>query len=41
MKPLDLFETLLFPFATLMLLVVARCCYSEAMDSWEDWRRGR
>jgi hypothetical protein len=37
----EIFEMLLFPFTGLMLLVVARCCYSEAMDTWAEWRRGR
>jgi hypothetical protein len=41
MTPSEMFETLLFPFTALMLLVVARCCYSEAMDTWKEWRRGR
>ena len=38
-----IFEILLLPFTGLMLLVmllvVARCCYSEVMDTWQEWRR--
>jgi hypothetical protein len=36
-----IFEMLLLPFTGLMLLIVARCCYSESMDTWQEWRRGR
>ena len=33
------FELLLLPFTSLMLLVVLRCCYCEAIDTWQEWRR--
>lgn len=36
-----IFEMLLLPFTALMLLVVARCCYSEAVDIRQEWRRSR
>jgi hypothetical protein len=35
----SIFEALLLPFTCLMVLVVLRCCYSEAMDSWKEWRK--
>ena len=38
---LEMFVSLLLPFTGLMLLVVARCCCSEAVDTWHEWRRGR
>jgi hypothetical protein len=37
----SIFEALLMLFMCLMLLVVLRCCYSEAMDTWKDWRKGK
>lgn len=39
----SIFEALLMLFMCLMLLVmllvVARCCYSEAVDTLKDWRK--
>ena len=41
----SIFEALLLLFMCLMLLVmllvVLRCCYSEVLDSWRDWRNGK
>lgn len=41
----SIFEALLLLSMCLMLLVmllvVARCCYSETIDTWKEWRRGR
>lgn len=39
----SIFEALLLLSMCLMLLVmwlvVLRCCYSEAVDTWQDWRK--
>ena len=35
----ETFELLLLPLTGLMLLVVLWCCYSEASDTWHEWRR--